>query len=93
MCAEVKDSIRSHWHHPQEVPKKFETLETICPYCSGPTPPELSPPKLFTKEAVVYGLLLPKEFMSTSRTAQSAEQQLDFKSIHLDFTITATKSS
>ncbi|XP_076866870.1 uncharacterized protein LOC143518315 [Brachyhypopomus gauderio] len=40
----------------REVPKKFETLETICPYCPGPTPPELSPPKLFTKEAVVYGL-------------------------------------
>ena len=40
----------------REVPKKFETLETICPYCPGPTPPELSPSKLSTKEAVVYGL-------------------------------------
>ncbi|KAL6481153.1 hypothetical protein MHYP_G00092330 [Metynnis hypsauchen] len=40
----------------REVPKKCETLETICPYCPGPAPPELSPPKLCTKEAVVYGL-------------------------------------
>ncbi|KAL6481145.1 hypothetical protein MHYP_G00092250 [Metynnis hypsauchen] len=40
----------------REVLKKSETLETICPYCPGPAPPELSPPKLCTKEAVVYGL-------------------------------------
>ncbi|KAL6481164.1 hypothetical protein MHYP_G00092440 [Metynnis hypsauchen] len=53
---QIPEELSDNFCVVREVPKTFETLETICPYCPGPAPPELSPPKLCTKEAVVYGL-------------------------------------
>ncbi|RXM94070.1 hypothetical protein EOD39_18402 [Acipenser ruthenus] len=42
--------------HEKELPEQFVPYETTCPYCPGPTSPQLSTPKIVTKNAVVYGL-------------------------------------
>lgn len=38
------------------VPDSFEPAETVCPYCPGPTYPDLSEAKTVTRNATVYGL-------------------------------------
>ena len=39
------------------VPERFTPEETKCPYCPGPTPPDLSEEKLVTKKGTIYGIL------------------------------------
>ena len=34
----------------------FVPSENTCPYCPGPTPPELNPSQIVTTQAVVYGM-------------------------------------
>lgn len=41
----------------QKVPVKFSPEETKCPYCPGPTPPDLSEEKLVSRHGTVYGVL------------------------------------
>ncbi|KAF0044752.1 hypothetical protein F2P81_003910 [Scophthalmus maximus] len=39
------------------IPQKFSQEETKCPYCPGPTPPDLSQEKQVTKKGIIYGIL------------------------------------
>lgn len=39
------------------IPQNFSPEETKCPYCLGPTPPDLSEKKLVTTKGTVYGVL------------------------------------
>ena len=41
----------------KDVPEMFQPNKTICPYCPGPTPPELSEPRVVTSDTSIYGLL------------------------------------
>ena len=38
-----------------EPPPCFVPEESSCPYCPGPTPPDLSDPEIITEHATVYG--------------------------------------
>ncbi|KAG9274472.1 hypothetical protein AMEX_G11395 [Astyanax mexicanus] len=40
----------------KQIPEKFEPVEKVCPYCPGPTPPDLSSSTVITTNATVYGL-------------------------------------
>lgn len=40
----------------EKPPPSFVPWENTCPYCPGPTPPQLNAPKVITNQAVIYGL-------------------------------------
>ncbi len=46
------------------IPLKFSPEETKCPYCPGPTPPDLSEEKIVTKNGTVYGILTVQKGLS-----------------------------
>ncbi|XP_016300957.1 uncharacterized protein LOC107657414 [Sinocyclocheilus anshuiensis] len=46
------------------VPENFEPLEVQCPYCPGPSPPDLGNKILITRQATVYGIF--KQFKGVS---------------------------
>lgn len=48
---------------PIQIPEKFEPAELVCPYCPGPTPPDLSESRIVTRNATVYGLYTAKKGM------------------------------
>lgn len=50
------------------IPQKFSPEETKCPYCPGPTPPDLSEEKCVTKNATVYGILTVQKGLSAEIT-------------------------
>lgn len=38
------------------IPEHFEPQEVQCPYCPGPSPPNLEDKLLITRQATVYGI-------------------------------------
>lgn len=50
------------------IPQKFSPEETKCPYCPGPTPPDLSEEKIVTKKGTVYGILTVHKGLSAEIT-------------------------
>ncbi|XP_059188087.1 uncharacterized protein si:ch211-10d23.5 [Centropristis striata] len=40
----------------KQPPLCFIPTEDTCPYCPGPTPPALNPPKMVTTQGMVYGM-------------------------------------
>ncbi|XP_047248739.1 uncharacterized protein si:ch211-10d23.5 [Girardinichthys multiradiatus] len=47
-------------------PPSFFPTESTCPYCPGPTPPELSPSKVVTSQAMMYGINYVKKGISVA---------------------------
>ncbi|KAL2082488.1 hypothetical protein ACEWY4_022306 [Coilia grayii] len=71
---------------PVPVPDRFEPAELVCPYCPGPTPPDLSDCTAVTTNATVYGLYRVKKGVTVAvRTCPICGKQVRFQEYQTGF--------